>query len=359
MSSQETANTPAHSSTGVHRAPDVPSPVLGPPGTIPASPGDIPTEPAAPSAPHTARRRLGASVLVPVLCLLLVSGVAGGVVVKVRMDARAAAWTHTQERVTADYAAQRAEEAFLADSRAAAAAARYEALAADAVTDAGPVVTDAYAAADACPHAGDANLAALRAAADAVAATATTVGKGSSVADLRADMAAVAASQQTVVDAEAAWQAAEDARIAGEQAAAEAAARAAARAGAAPPATAADPAPAAPATAWAPGVTSYGISGLGAALNAARAANGLPALAVTGSTSMADHAAAMAAAGSIWHSGHDHIVGWVQPVSDAEMITAYMNSPGHRAWILKQGKSTVSIGAVTIDGRLYTAMRFS
>jgi uncharacterized protein YkwD len=106
-------------------------------------------------------------------------------------------------------------------------------------------------------------------------------------------------------------------------------------------------------------VQSYGVSGLGSALNAARAANGLPALAVTGSSSLADHAAAMAAAGTIWHSGSDHIVGWVQPASDSQMITAYMNSPSHRAWILKDGKSTVSIGAVTMNGRLYTAMRFS
>jgi uncharacterized protein YkwD len=106
-------------------------------------------------------------------------------------------------------------------------------------------------------------------------------------------------------------------------------------------------------------VSSYGVGGLGAAVNAARAANGLPALAVAGSSSLADHAAAMASAGSIWHSGGDHIVGWVQPAGDAQMIQAYLNSPGHRAWILKAGKSTVSIGAVTIDGRLYTAMRFS
>ncbi|WHP18989.1 hypothetical protein [Cellulomonas sp. ES6] len=80
---------------------------------------------------------------------------------------------------------------------------------------------------------------------------------------------------------------------------------------------------------------------------------------MVGSSSLADHAAAMAAAGSIWHSGSDHIVGWVQPVSDEQMIQAYLNSPPHRAWILKDGVSTVSIGAVTYGGRLYTAMLFS
>lgn len=374
MSVLGTSNTPVRHSTGVHRTPDAPDA----PGTIPASPGETPTEQAAASAPHTGRRprrrrrRLGASVLVPVLCVLLVSGVAGGVFVKFRMDAQADAWTHTQERVTADYAAQRLDESFLADSRKAAAAARYQALAAGAVTDATAVVTGADAAMAASPHAGDETLAALRAATDAVTATAAAVGKGSSVADLKVVVAAVAAAQQAVVDAEAAWQVAEEARVAEERAAAEEAARAEARARRAPtttrpgtapgPATAEDSAaapPAAPSTTWAPGVASYGIAALGAALNAERAANGLPTLAVTGSASLADHAAVMAAAGTIWHSGHDHIVGWVQPVSDTEMIQAYMRSPGHRAWILKQGKSTVAIGAVTLNGRLYTAMLFS
>lgn len=106
-------------------------------------------------------------------------------------------------------------------------------------------------------------------------------------------------------------------------------------------------------------MASYGIGGLGAEINAARSANGLPALAVVGSSTLANHAAAMAAAGSIWHSGNDHIVGWVEPTSDYQMINAYMNSPSHRAWILKEGKSTVAIGAVTLNGRLYTAMVFS
>ncbi|WP_158372700.1 hypothetical protein [Cellulosimicrobium cellulans] len=370
------------------------APPAAPPAALPvalptAPPAAPPPAPPATRAPFTldaptrpARRRRagrGRAVATTVLCAALVGAVAAGVVVQLRADARATAWAHAQQRVAAAYAAQRVDEAFVADARAARAAGRYDALVAGAVRDAGTVVTAARAAADASPHAGDAPLAALRAAADAAQRAADGAGSGVSPATVAAAVAAVAAPQRAVVDAEAAWQAAEAARIAAERAAAERAAAEAAQRAAAQRSTsprtatgarsnrAAAPAasgggaaaPAAPAAAWAPGVASYGVGGLGAALNAARAENGLPALSVSGSSSLADHAAAMAAAGSIWHSGSDHIVGWVQPVSDSQMIAAYMNSPGHRAWILKADKSSVSIGAVTINGRLYTAMRFS
>jgi hypothetical protein len=339
-----------------------------PPGTIPTQrtrPAPVAPAPAAPGR----RRRTGGTVAVVLLCATLVGAVAAGVVVQLRADARAAAWAHVEERAALLDAAQRVDAEFAARTRAAAAAARYDALVADAVARAGTALTAAQAAAAASPHAGEPALAALRAATDALSAAAGTAGTGTSPATLAARTAEVAAPQQAAVEAQAAWQAAEDARIAAERAAAERAAaeRAAAEAAqrsrgsgsggtaAAAPAAAA----AAPAATWAAGVQSYGVSGLGSALNAARADAGLGALTVVRSASLADHAAAMAAAGSIWHSGNDHIVGWVQPASDAEMIAAYLNSPPHRAWILKEGKSTVSIGAVTLNGRLYTAMRFS
>ncbi|WP_147795579.1 hypothetical protein [Cellulomonas sp. Y8] len=378
----------ARAATAVLDAPPAPAvPVLdAPPAEVPAARAPFalgaPGRPAARTArgarPGTAR---GRAVAVTALSLALVGGVAAGVVLQLRADARATAWAHARERVAVEYAAQLADEAFFADARAAQATARYDALVADAVRDAGAVVTAARTAADASPHAGDAALAALRTAADVAQRAADGTGTGVSPAALAAATASVAAPQQAAVDAEAAWQAAEAARIAAERAAAERAAaeaaqRAAAQRSASPRSTtarsnraaapassgggASAPAAAAPAaSAWAPGVSSYGVGGLGAALNAARAANGLPALSVSGSSSLANHAAAMAAAGSIWHSGSDHIVGWVQPASDSQMIAAYMNSPSHRAWILKEGRSSVSIGAVTIDGRLYTAMRFS
>ncbi|QZN86181.1 hypothetical protein [Cellulomonas sp. C5510] len=346
-----------------------------PTGTIPTQrthPLDLTPAPAAPpTAPGAPSRAVRRAVAVVVLCPLLVGTVAAAVVVQLRADARATAWAHARERVAAQVAADATDAAVAATARAGAIATSYAAARDAAVAGAQRVIADARAAADASPHAGDEALAALRAATQAVEAAAAGLGEGTSVAVLRATSADVAAPQRTVVEAQTAWQAAEDARIEAERLAAErAAAEAAARAATARPSggsrpaitrggAAAAPAAAAPASAWAAGVSSSGIGGLGASINAARAANGLPALAVAGSSSLADHAAAMAAAGSIWHSGSDHIVGWVQPVSDEQMIQAYLNSPPHRAWILKDGVSTVSIGAVTYGGRLYTAMLFS
>jgi hypothetical protein len=358
------------------------------------APGTIPTQrstqdagrdqqdpQAATPAPRRSRRT---AVLVSVSCTVILGALAAGVAVKMHRDAEAAAWAAAEERVAADVAARKVDEAFFAQQARAAASARYDALVAAAVAEAGEVVSGAQGTLTASPHGGDENLASLQAAADAVSASAAAAGQGASPAALRAAAQAVQAPQQAAVDTQAAWQAAEDARIAAERAAAEqAAADAAAQrsrstttgstgrtttrssGGSAPAASssggssgqAAAAAPAA--TAWAAGVESYGVSGLGASLNAARVANGLNELSVQSSSSLANHAAAMAAAGSIWHSGSDHIVGWVQPVSADQMIQAYLNSPSHRAWILKEGKTTVSIGAVTYNGRLYTAMVFS
>ncbi len=345
------------------------------PGTIPTQrdPRETPLGVRSAGTPVPRRSRRTA-VLVSTGCAVLIGALAAGVVVKLHRDAEAAAWTLAEQRVAAEVVSARSDQDLVAQQTRAGDAARFDALVAATVAEARTVATGAQGTLIASPHAGDQNLAALQAAADAVASSAASVGQGTSLAALRATAAAVKAPQQAAVDAQAAWQAAEDARIAAEkaaaeQAAAEAAQRAAARTSAprsttarstgssAPAASAAAAAPAA--SAWAVGVESYGISGLGASLNAARAANGLPALSVQGSSSLADHAAEMAAAGSIWHSGHDHIVGWVQPASAEQMIQAYMNSPSHRAWILKEGKTTVSIGAVTYNGRLYTAMVFS
>jgi chemotaxis protein histidine kinase CheA len=342
-------------------------------------PGTLPTQRALPtqSTPHdetpAPRHPRRTAVLVVGSSVLLLGALVAGIAIKLDRDAEAAAWAAAEGRVAVDVAAQQADEEFFAERAAAVTVADYDALVAAAVAQAGTVVSDAQGTLAASPHAGDQNLAALQQAADAVSASAASVGKGTSLAALRASQQAVQTSQQAAAEAQAAWQAAEDARIAAERAAAEQAAaaaaaqrsssrqstpRAARSTGSAPAAAATAPA-AAPASSWAAGVESYGISGLGAAINAQRAANGLPALSVTGSSKMANHAAEMAAAGSIWHSGSDHIVGWVQPASAEQMIQAYMNSPSHRAWILKEGKSTVSIGAVTYNGRLYTAMVFS
>lgn len=198
------------------------------------------------------------------------------------------------------------------------------------------------------------------------------IGKGVSLADLRGSRQQVQNGSQTVTQAETTWQEqeAERQRLAAEEAARRAAQSQQNSSGngssdqrlstGGQTTTGGGPSSGtSTGTAWAPGVQSYGVSGLGAALNQRRAAAGLNTLSVQSSSSLTNHAAAMAAAGSIWHSGRDHIVGWVDPASADYMIQAYMDSPSHRAWILKSGVSTVSIGAVTINGVLYTAMVFS
>ncbi|HEY0188779.1 MAG TPA: hypothetical protein VGC67_14910 [Cellulomonas sp.] len=374
-------------------SPVAPSPVAAPtapPGTIPTQRSrDEPSAPAGPSAPGSATPAAGrgsrrTTVLVVSGCVVLLGALVSGIVVKLHLDAEAAAWAAAEARVAAEVEAAQVDDAFFGTQASAASAARYDALVAESVAQADVAVAAAQSALAASPNAGEQALATLQAATDAVSTAEASAGQGTSPAALEASVAAIQAPQQAAVDAQAAWQVAEDARIAAEQAAAEAAAAQAAAArsttqssrrstttttGSSTPSTttsdgqssssSAAAATTTTTTTWAAGVESYGVSGLGAALNAARAANGLPALAVQSSTSLTNHAAEMAAAGSIWHSGSDHIVGWVQPVSDAEMIQAYMNSAPHRAWILKEGKTTVSIGAVVYNGRLYTAMLFS
>ncbi|MBO0901180.1 hypothetical protein J1G44_20135 [Cellulomonas sp. zg-ZUI199] len=212
-----------------------------------------------------------------------------------------------------------------------------------------------------------------------------------SLTTLRTTTAALAAPQQAVVDAQAAWQAAEDARIAAERAAAEAAAAqaAAARAGSrtttakgssagstrrstgtAPSGGTSGGAPAAaaeaPAAVGLPTAGSEASAGaVGEALNAHRAANGLGALSIVRSGARVEHAMQMAASNSIWHSGtragspkaRPEIVGRVSPGNATRMIAAYAGSSGHNQQMLG-GYSTAYIGAVSYDGWLYTSITF-
>lgn len=361
----------------------VEAPAVGAP-SAPALDTPSTTEPAATDAPGATAparrpRRVRTALVVGAVSLVLGALVAG-IVVKVQMDARAAELARAQARVATESAARAVDERFLADRALAVEAASSASFRAAAVAQATAVTQAAQATLAATPQAGDGPRAALQSAIDTLGAAAASTGSGTSVATLRTTAAGVAAPQQAAVDAQAAWQAAEDARIAAERAAAEAAAAAeaqaaarrsaAARPAARAPRQAAAPrssggsAPAAAAPAaesaggWAGGVESFGVGGLGEAINAHRAANGLGALSVSGSSSLANHAADMASQGRIWHSGRDHIVGYVQPVSASAMINAYVNSASHNAWLLSD-TSHVSIGAVTINGRLYTAMSFS
>lgn len=225
------------------------------------------------------------------------------------------------------------------------------------------------------PQAGDGPRGALQ---QAIDATSGAVGAPAvSLTTLRTVTAGLAAPEKGVVDAQAAWQAAEDARVAAEEAARAAAAQAAAarapkaattRRAPAPARSggAAAAAPAAPAAAGLPVAGSEGSAGaVGAALNAHRVANGLGELSIVRSGARVEHAMQMAASDSIWHSGtragsakaRPEIVGRVSPGDATRMIRAYANSSGHNAQMLG-AYSTAYVGVVMHDGWMYTSITF-
>lgn len=328
-----------------------------------------------PSARHARPGRPGPGAVVAMAALPALAVATGLGVVADQQMLEEAAWAGMEERVSLETAAAAADQDFFDQQDRLAAAARYDALVEQALADALAAAEDARTVANASEHAGEDNLAALLAATASLDDLASKIGNGVSLADLRGSQQQVQSGSQTVTQAETAWQEqeAERQRLAAEEAARQAAQNQQSGSGNSSsgqrPSTgggqtttgggSSSGGGTSTGTTWAAGVQSYGVSGLGSALNQRRAAAGLNTLSVQSSTSLANHAAEMAAAGRIWHSGRDHIVGWVDPASADYMIQAYMDSPSHRAWILKSGVSTVSIGAVTINGVLYTAMVFS
>lgn len=249
------------------------------------------------------------------------------------------------------------------------------------------VVDHANATLAASPQAGDGPRGQLQTAAGAVSAA--IAGPNVSITALRAVSGGVAGPEKAVVDAQAAWVAAEQARIAAEQAAAAEAARlAAARAAAAKKSTVVKPraarapstttttqstggaAPAAPAPTGVPagGKVCQGSGGaageasasaIGEAINAYRASAGLGTLSVSRSGSLTSHALNMAAAGGIWHSGGDNIVGCVSNGSASSLVSAWSKSSGHNSQMLRTDVSSMSVGAATSAGWLFGAVRFS
>lgn len=348
-----------------------PSPTASPSTARPLTerPVAAPPQHEEPAGSGSDGRRRTSTVVVGVAVVLVLAGTAGGIALRLDQQARAAELALMQERVGREVAAQAADTAFLSERRIEVATAARLASRAVEVTAADGAVAQARAVLDANPQAGDGPRAALQEAVDTITAVGAALGQGTSAHELRAVRAAVAAPQQAVVEAQAQWQAAEDARIAAERAAAEAAAAQAAAAKQrtrAPAATttrtrATTTAPAESGEAAAPvaGIEAYSAQAIGNAINAHRANNGLGALSISGSSTLQNHAVAMASEWRIWHSGKDSIVGWVQPVSASAMIDAYANSPAHNEWMLKGDVSRMSIGAVTRDGRLYTAVLFS
>jgi hypothetical protein len=258
----------------------------------------------------------------------------------------------------------------------------YAASRALATTSAQSTVEHANATLAAVPNAGDAPRAALQTATGAVGSA--LAAPGISLISLRSLVAGVAAPEKAAVDAQTAWQAAENARVAAEQAAAaEAAAAAAAARAKAPssnrsstrsstpkPAAAAD-APAAPATGGVPagglvckgaggsGAGESSVGAIGAAINAYRASLGLSQLSVSRSGGLVSHAITMANAGGIWHSGADNIVACVSNGSATSMVTAWSHSASHDAQMRRTDVSSMGVGGASLNGYLFGAVKFS
>lgn len=238
-----------------------------------------------------------------------------------------------------------------------------------AATQAGEAATTAL---DASPHAGDVPRAQLQAAAGALAAG---VDGGASAHDLEAATSAVAAATAEVVNAEASWQAAEAARAAAQEAAAEQAAAGARASGSQGTAVRS----AEGATQDAGAVSSASAIGAGgkqctsaesgaaavpggdiaAQINQYRISNGMPALSVSDSTTLMSHAVLMADAGGIWHSGADNIVGCVSNNSASSLVTAWSRSAPHNEQMLRSDVTAMTVGAASLGGWLYGAVRFS
>lgn len=332
--------------------------------------------PELPTGRKVARRRSRLTAVMTAAFLVVVLTVTA--VVAVQGSARAAEAARVQARVAAIATARADDQRFWQQQ--AVAAGQREQQVRTAVT----IVAGGQAALAAAPNAGDAPRAALQAAVDAVNAAVTAVGPSRDFTALHAAYLAVAVPQQAVADAQTAWQAAENARIAAEQAAAQAAAQqAAAQAAAAQQAatratsvqrsavhstttqatktsTGSAPPAQAPATAQATAGDVFSAGAIGAELNAYRAGQGLGPLAIVSSQARITHAQQMAASNSIWHSAvrsMSEIVGRESPVSAAAMIQAYANSPSHNA-IMLGNYSTAYVGAVTYDGWLYTSIQF-
>ncbi|OJV81471.1 MAG: hypothetical protein BGO37_05870 [Cellulomonas sp. 73-92] len=340
------------------------------------APASLPPTTVAEPAPDRRRGRAGLIVVA-----VTVSGalIAASIVVAHDRAVRIAERQAADIRLAADRAAQESDFSARYAAQQAAATAWSNALAAARRT-ALAAAADGTQQLTAAVHADPTLVAALQAAIGL--ATSTAADPSASVADISAAAAGVAAPAKAVTVSEAAWQAADQARIAAEQQAAAQAAAVAKAAAAQPvvkkpvatkPVTSSGTVPApsggtvqpipagglvCPGAPVGAGVGESSYSAIGAAINAWRAGQGLPALAISRSSTLVAHAEDMAASGGIWHSGYDNIVGCTSG-SVASLIDAWANSAPHRAQMLRTDVSRMLIGGASSGGWLYGAVKFS
>lgn len=356
-------------------------PAPAPPTHSSAVPAVLEPAPDAPTPHGTAGRRRSRQVAALVTAGAVLVAAGGTWAVQQERAERADARRAAQARVDGIHAAVAPELTAGRLDGAVAGAAVAAALRTDATSAGRAAVDHATATLAGSAQAGDGPRGALQAA--ITGASGALTAPAVSLTTLRTVPATLAAPEKAVVDAQAAWQAAETARLAAEAAAAQAAAEAAAArmstrrtssgtttrrtTTATTTGGGSDAGAPEPAVAGLPTAGSEASAGeVGAALNAHRAANGLGALSIVRSGARVEHAMQMAASDSIWHSGtregspkaRPEIVGRVSPGSATRMIAAYAASSGHNEQMLGS-YSTAYIGAVSSDGWLYTSITFS
>jgi len=321
------------------------------------------TEPIeAPTAPEIAvdAHRHG-MVVVAIAAILGLAGVGTTVAYVQRADAAEAVRVAHSAELDVQAQAFTAEQSALRVANSAAVWAHILATRAAAVVAGKAILVAASAALADAPQAGDAPRTALQSAIDAASAIVVAV-PTPSVRVIDAALGAVVGPQQAATAAQAAWQVTEDARLAAQASADAAAAQAAAQAQAAQSsrsthaARSTTPAPAVPAPTTS--VPEFSAGALGGAINSWRNSQGLPSLSVSRSASLVAQSGAMAEAGDIW-DGPAKIVGYAQPASAAALVQAWANSPDHRAWMVRTNVSSMQVGAVVLNNRLYGAVNFS
>ena len=341
----------------------------------------VPTQRTGPSLPPPAPRRRTAAVLVG-LGAVAALVVTSAVVQQQRADA--AELQHAAQARTAQALAALSADTAGRDDVATVGTAELTAARAAAAAGVTAALAHANGTLGSAVHVGDDLRAPLRGGMVSVAAI--LGGDRASLAALRAGIATLTGQDQAVAAAEQAWQTADAARAAAEQAAAQAAADAAAQQAAqqaarqpvrtftrtttrsSAPLTA--PVSSGPVTippgglvcpgapSGTPGVESS-VGAIGAAINAYRAANGLPTLSVSRSGTLVAHAEDMADAGGIWHSGFDNIVGCVSNESATTLVQRWAASPPHNAQMLRTDVSSMAVGGAVAGTWLYGAVKFN
>lgn len=106
------------------------------------------------------------------------------------------------------------------------------------------------------------------------------------------------------------------------------------------------------------GATTAQAAAIGEAINSYRSSRGLETLNVEESDTLGSHTLTMAAAGGIWHSGADNVVGCVSNASADSLVVAWSRSAPHNEQMLRTDVTVLWVGGAVREGWLYGAAAF-